>query len=536
LWKSEPGGWSVQLGLGSYDINEIGLPNDSISSLKVPENLRVTLYQNHTLSGARAVFAGDAAGLGGLDNQASSILVEVAATVYPSREFVGQRAAFGIGQYRWKDLGDVMGAGRVNSIRLPQGMQIELYDQDDFKGEVAIVNCNADRLDPVRFHDRTQSMIVKMIGTALPETPVRFGDKVVLKTFHNKYLTMSPDQGPRNTSQNESDPQAAIEIVRAGATNNQKYLCYGDVVFLRSSAGGLMLAHDTGVVDANSHNLQGDWEKFVVVRAGDTESRSFVGQGDRIAFRTWHHTYLMGCDDGAVRSWQTVLGGWETFTITQVIEGTAEGTTDEDYQAIEEEEASLCGAQACGADACASQACVIEACGADACGAALCAAQSNLLTACGAAASGVVLCGADASGIALCGAEANGITVCGANTCGVAACAAAGCGADACGAAACAMAACAAAGCGAAGCGANGCPLDLCGAAGCAAAGCGVAGCPGNVCGAAACAADGCAVAMALVCPVDACAANACAIDLCPIDACAADACAIDLIPFIPGI
>lgn len=50
-------GQSVSLGPGSYkDATAIGLPNDSLSSLKVPKGLRVEIYQDNDFKGKSKVY------------------------------------------------------------------------------------------------------------------------------------------------------------------------------------------------------------------------------------------------------------------------------------------------------------------------------------------------------------------------------------------------------------------------------------------------------------------------------------------------
>ena len=39
-------GQSVSLGPGKYDIGQMGIPNDRLSSIRIPSGLRVTIYEN----------------------------------------------------------------------------------------------------------------------------------------------------------------------------------------------------------------------------------------------------------------------------------------------------------------------------------------------------------------------------------------------------------------------------------------------------------------------------------------------------------
>ena len=71
------GGSYSRLGPGWYDINNMGLPNDSISSVRVPNGLRATLTYHGGFQGDRVSFTSDTPWVGGYWNdQTSGIIVE----------------------------------------------------------------------------------------------------------------------------------------------------------------------------------------------------------------------------------------------------------------------------------------------------------------------------------------------------------------------------------------------------------------------------------------------------------------------------
>lgn len=71
-------GWSSSLGPGRYDIGSMGIGNDSISSLRVPKGLRVTLFEHGGFQGRTVTFTGDVSCLvqHGFNDATSSIVVE----------------------------------------------------------------------------------------------------------------------------------------------------------------------------------------------------------------------------------------------------------------------------------------------------------------------------------------------------------------------------------------------------------------------------------------------------------------------------
>ncbi|MBM4320809.1 MAG: hypothetical protein FJ125_12865, partial [Deltaproteobacteria bacterium] len=67
------------LGLGQYDVNELGIGNDQLSSLRVPKGWEVVLYQHHNFTGAKRAYTADTPYVGDeFNDQTSSIIVKLA--------------------------------------------------------------------------------------------------------------------------------------------------------------------------------------------------------------------------------------------------------------------------------------------------------------------------------------------------------------------------------------------------------------------------------------------------------------------------
>jgi uncharacterized protein YkwD len=72
-------GVSKQLDLGSYDVNSLGIKNDSLSSLKILPGIKVTLYEHGGFGGRSKIFTQDVSYVGDdFNDLASSIQVEIA--------------------------------------------------------------------------------------------------------------------------------------------------------------------------------------------------------------------------------------------------------------------------------------------------------------------------------------------------------------------------------------------------------------------------------------------------------------------------
>ena len=76
---SDYNGTKVSLSAGKYDYNAMvsaGIKNDALSSVKVPDGYRVTLYNDAGFQGGAKVLLQDTSNLGGFNDKTSSIIIE----------------------------------------------------------------------------------------------------------------------------------------------------------------------------------------------------------------------------------------------------------------------------------------------------------------------------------------------------------------------------------------------------------------------------------------------------------------------------
>jgi hypothetical protein len=52
-------GQSFSLGVGNHDIGQMGIPNDSLSSIRIPSGLKVTIFENAGFVGRRIAMTVD---------------------------------------------------------------------------------------------------------------------------------------------------------------------------------------------------------------------------------------------------------------------------------------------------------------------------------------------------------------------------------------------------------------------------------------------------------------------------------------------
>ena len=77
--NSNYSGWSVALSEGRYDYGTMiskGIKNDQISSIKVADGYKVTLYNDERFAGSKKTLLTDASGLGDFNDKTSAIVIE----------------------------------------------------------------------------------------------------------------------------------------------------------------------------------------------------------------------------------------------------------------------------------------------------------------------------------------------------------------------------------------------------------------------------------------------------------------------------
>ena len=75
------GGNSQSLGVGRYNINKLGIGNDTLSSLKVDPGYKITLYEYRNFEGKSRSFTSNTSGVGNFDDLTTSIVVEALDTI-----------------------------------------------------------------------------------------------------------------------------------------------------------------------------------------------------------------------------------------------------------------------------------------------------------------------------------------------------------------------------------------------------------------------------------------------------------------------
>ncbi len=132
------GGTAKSLPLGTYtmaQMNAAGIPNDWMSSLKVPKGYTVEVYQHDNFTGTKWTFTSDSSWVGSAVNDQMTSVKVLAAGFYQDVDYGGISVALSKGNYT---MAQMNAAGIPNdwisSLKVPNGWTVELYQHDNFTG------------------------------------------------------------------------------------------------------------------------------------------------------------------------------------------------------------------------------------------------------------------------------------------------------------------------------------------------------------------------------------------------------------------
>ncbi len=132
------GGTAVILDVGTYtmaQMNAAGIPNDWMSSLKVPTGYTVEVYQHDNFTGTKWTFTSDSSWVGSAVNDQMTSVKVLAAVFYADINYGGTSVALQPGNYT---MAQMNAAGIPNdwmsSLKVPGGWTVEVYQHDNFTG------------------------------------------------------------------------------------------------------------------------------------------------------------------------------------------------------------------------------------------------------------------------------------------------------------------------------------------------------------------------------------------------------------------
>lgn len=226
IFEGDYAGVRKVLDPGKYRGVDIGVAG--VSSVKVPEGYRVTLFEKDNFSGRSLVLTHDTGtdylAKNKFDNLTSSLVVETAPVTVPmitlyKGDFNSTSAKFPIGRYDFRD--GAFEDNVVSSIRIPRGLQVTLYESGSFRGRSMVLrkDTGIDFFREHQFEGITTSMVVEDIPeselfvTLYEQVNSGFEEKVGpgryncadLRIGDNRISSVKVPKGMRITLQEEPD-------------------------------------------------------------------------------------------------------------------------------------------------------------------------------------------------------------------------------------------------------------------------------------------------------------------------------------------
>ena len=174
------GGLSYAFSPGRYNYNGLGIGNDKISAIRVPNGFRITVYQAKDFQGASRTFSSNQNCLDGQwNNQISSIVIDGPGTsnTYPSNSsndnyydnngsgisvyaaswYKGEHMILGEGRH---DLRNSAMRNNISSFTLQPGYRVTVYEDFGFSGRSQTFNSSILNLAGLGWNDNIRSLIV----------------------------------------------------------------------------------------------------------------------------------------------------------------------------------------------------------------------------------------------------------------------------------------------------------------------------------------------------------------------------------------
>ena len=302
---SNYGGWAVSLEEGSYDYKDIlakGIVNDQISSLRVSDGYKVTIYDDEGFKGKSKEFTSDASYVGDeMNDKTSSIKIE-------------------------KINNQISTTTSYNTVKLPNGK----YSIKSVANEKYVATENGGS-DPIVANRDNYSGSWETFYIVNNDD----GTVSIKADANNKYICAVLDEENQLTPR--SDSISTWEKFKIYKINDSEY-------GIRSAENGKYVKTDLdngGKLIAGSDSISGAWEAFNIEKVGDTTTNDKIEKWDGSSSVTYNTVKLSngkysiksvanekyvvaenGGSDPIVANRDSYGGSWETFYLINNDDGT----------------------------------------------------------------------------------------------------------------------------------------------------------------------------------------------------------------------
>ncbi|MEQ2610672.1 cellulase family glycosylhydrolase [Eubacterium ventriosum] len=302
---SNYGGWAVSLEEGSYDYKDIlakGIVNDQISSLRVSDGYKVTIYDDEGFKGKSKEFTSDTSYVGDeMNDKTSSIKIE-------------------------KINNQTSTTTSYNTVKLPNGK----YSIKSVANEKYVATENGGS-DPIVANRDNYSGSWETFYIVNNDD----GTVSIKADANNKYICAVLDEENQLTPR--SDSISTWEKFKIYKINDSEY-------GIRSAENGKYVKADLdngGKLIAGSDSISGAWEAFNIEKVGDTTTNDKIEKWDGSSSVTYNTVKLSngkysiksvanekyvvaenGGSDPIVANRDSYGGSWETFYLINNDDGT----------------------------------------------------------------------------------------------------------------------------------------------------------------------------------------------------------------------
>lgn len=168
LFQDDYSGVSKKLPVGSFELSQLGIADNSLSSVQVPRGLQVTIYEHAGFRGRAMTLRNNANmnffSANGFNDIATSIVIEKTGddektVIIYADVFSGPSQSLTPGRYSLKDI--TLGDNQISSARVPKGMRLVMHEDDNFRGYSLTAERDIDLSQSKPFDNRTSSVIVE---------------------------------------------------------------------------------------------------------------------------------------------------------------------------------------------------------------------------------------------------------------------------------------------------------------------------------------------------------------------------------------
>ncbi len=162
-------GWTSALAVGNYTAAQLvalGARDNDASSLRLSAGYHAVLYDGDNFTGTSAVVNGDLSCFtsNGFNDRTSSLRIRANVKVFQHCSYGGWQAVLAPGNYTTAQLAALgVPNNDASSLQIPAGLQVTLYDSDNFTGTAVTLSADTSCLVGNSFNDRLSSMRVTSV-------------------------------------------------------------------------------------------------------------------------------------------------------------------------------------------------------------------------------------------------------------------------------------------------------------------------------------------------------------------------------------